>query len=119
MIRCCGAADLATVMASCRRMRQALAERVGRSLHEERATWLAVGSLFAAGLIVRVAWLETQPYIMAGDDAAFAIQSVHLKDKLDWVTNPFKYGVWHHPLLYHTMVAVAIEALGNGTRRAS
>src|SRR5690606_914795 len=31
---------------------------------------------------------------------------------LDWVTNPFKYGVWHHPLLYHTMVAVAIEALG-------
>lgn len=87
-------------------------ERVGRSLHEERVTWLAVGSLFAAGLIVRVAWLETQPYIMAGDDAAFAIQSVHLKDKLDWVTNPFKYGVWHHPLLYHTMVAVAIEALG-------
>jgi 4-amino-4-deoxy-L-arabinose transferase-like glycosyltransferase len=85
---------------------------VGRSLRDETSTWLAVGGLFALGLVVRFAWLETQPYIMAGDDAAFAIQSVNLKDTLHWVTNPFKYGVWHHPLLYHTMVAAAIDVLG-------
>lgn len=91
-----------------RRWRQA----IGHSLREETSTWLAVGGLFVLGLVVRVAWLETQPYIMAGDDAAFAIQSVNLKDTLYWVTNPFKYGVWHHPLLYHTMVAAAIDLLG-------
>lgn len=83
-----------------------------QSMRRETATWFAVSGLFALGLVVRVAWLETQPYIMAGDDAAFAIQAVNLKDNLHWVINPFKYGVWHHPLLYHTMVAVAIEALG-------
>jgi 4-amino-4-deoxy-L-arabinose transferase-like glycosyltransferase len=83
-----------------------------RSLRQEWRAWLLLGLLFVIALVLRTAWLDSSPYIMAGDEAAFSIQAVAIKDKLHWQVNPFKYGVWHHPWVYHTLMGVAIDVFG-------
>ncbi|MBN1201359.1 MAG: glycosyltransferase family 39 protein [Anaerolineae bacterium] len=83
-----------------------------RSSRDERRTWLVVALIFVVGLVVRTAWLETSPYIQAGDEASFAIQAVAIKNDLHWRINPFEYGVWHHPYLYHILIAISIELFG-------
>lgn len=95
-------------------------ETLRRSLREERWTWAFVGLIFLVALVVRTAWLETSPYIMGGDSGAFAIQAAHLKDKYHWQYNPFQYGVWHHPRIYHTLMGVSIDIFGQtkGAARA-
>ncbi len=89
--------------------------RVARSLQAEWRTWLLVGGLLLVALVLRLAWLATSPYIQAGDEAAFSIQAVDIKDKFHWQVNPFKYGVWHHPWVFHTMLGMAIEVFGQTT----
>jgi 4-amino-4-deoxy-L-arabinose transferase-like glycosyltransferase len=84
---------------------------VGSMRHEWR-TWLMVGALFAAGLVVRTVRLGTVPYIMAGDEAQFGYESVSLNDYLHWNYNPFQLGIWHHPRIVHTLMIVFIKLMG-------
>jgi len=83
-----------------------------RNWREERTTWLVVGGISFVGTLLRVAGLGTSPYIQAGDEAAFAIEAVDIKDRLHWITSPFKYGIWHHPLVYMVMIGAAVEVFG-------
>ncbi|MCZ7538711.1 MAG: glycosyltransferase family 39 protein [Anaerolineae bacterium] len=78
----------------------------------ERRTWALVGLLFLVSLAARTIDLESVPYIMSSDDAQFAQEAVHLKDDRGWHYNPFHMGMWHHPRIVHTLMAVSIEALG-------
>lgn len=81
-------------------------------LRREWRMSLGIGALFLVALVIRTAWLDTSPYIQAGDEAAFAIQGVRIVEKYDWHVNPFEYGAWHHPLVYHTLIAAAVKAFG-------
>lgn len=82
------------------------------SWRDERRTWVLIGLLFLVSLAARTIDLETVPYIMSSDDAQFAQEAVHLKDERGWSYNPFHMGMWHHPRIVHTLMAVSIEALG-------
>ncbi|MBN1680527.1 MAG: glycosyltransferase family 39 protein [Anaerolineae bacterium] len=92
--------------------------RLGSHLRSEWRIWLLVGVIFSFGLVLRVAWLGDIPYIQAGDEASFATQAVAMKDDWHWRYSPFRYGIWHHPLLYHTGISLAIEAVGQTTTAA-
>lgn len=85
---------------------------IARSVRDEWRTWLFVLALTGAALLIRVVDLEHTPYIMAGDEAQFAFESVSLKDRSHWVYNPFQMGVWHHPRIVHTLMAISISQLG-------
>lgn len=86
--------------------------KVTSSIRSEWPTWLLLCVLTVFGLIIRVAWLETSPSIMAGDEAQFAQEAAALKDHYDWRYNPFQLGIWHHPRLYHVLIGVAIDVVG-------
>ncbi|MCB9435684.1 MAG: glycosyltransferase family 39 protein [Anaerolineales bacterium] len=86
--------------------------RLWRSFRHDYREWLVVLGLTALALVVRVAWLETNPYIQAEDEAAFAIQAVDLVGFSHWIDSPFRFGVWHHPLIYHMMISASVETLG-------
>ncbi|MCL4236789.1 MAG: glycosyltransferase family 39 protein [Anaerolineae bacterium] len=85
---------------------------VRASWHDERRTWLLIGLLLLVSLAARTIDLETVPFILSSDDAQFAQEAVHLKDDRGWNYNPFQMGMWHHPRIVHTLMAVSIEALG-------
>lgn len=90
----------------------AWSHRIGESVRRERWTWLLLGVLFLAGLAIRVIDLNHQPYIMAGDEAQFAWEAVSVKDTLHWIYNPFQMGLWHHPRIVHTLMAISIALFG-------
>ena len=81
-----------------------------RALRATRWTVVGLLLLFGLGLALRVAFLDSEPDQLAGDEAQFAAEAVHLKGKLDWVYNPFERGIWHHPHTVHTLMAVSIQA---------
>ncbi|NDJ86486.1 MAG: hypothetical protein GYB66_11410 [Chloroflexi bacterium] len=83
-----------------------------RSIRHDWTEWLLVVALFGVGMVVRIAWLESMPHIQAEDEAAFAIQAVDLVDFSKWRDNPFRYGVWHHPMVYHMTLVASIQTLG-------
>ncbi len=85
---------------------------VRASWRDERRTWALIGLLFLVSLAARTIDLETVPYIMSSDDAQFAHEAAYLKDEGGWVYNPFHMGLWHHPRIVHTLMAVSIEAFG-------
>lgn len=85
---------------------------VRASWRDERRTWVLIGLLFLVSLAVRTIDLETVPYIMSSDDAQFAHEAVYLKDERGWVYNPFHMGLWHHPRIVHTLMALSIEVFG-------
>lgn len=86
---------------------------VGQSLSQNRVEWFVVLILFLVALLIRTAWLETQPYIQSDDEAAFAIQAVDVEKFSDWIDNPFRYDSWQaHPMLYHMSQLAAIKAFG-------
>lgn len=91
---------------------RAWARGVRMSFRTERRTWSRLGVLFLAALAVRVMYLETVPYLMAGDEAQFAYEAVSVARDLDWRYSPFEMGIWHHPRTVHTLMAVSIELLG-------
>ncbi len=86
--------------------------QVARSLRSEWRTWLFLLVLFIAALSMRVVNLEHAPYIMAGDEAQFGFESVSLMERSHWVYNPFQMGIWHHPRIVHTLMAICIAEFG-------
>lgn len=90
----------------------AWARGVRASFRTEPRTWRWLGALFLAGLTVRGAYLESVPYLMAGDEAQFAYEAVSVARNLDWRYSPFEMGIWHHPRTVHTLMAVSIDLLG-------
>lgn len=88
------------------------AQGVGRSVRQERRTWLLLGVLLVAALLVRVVFLETVPSIQAGDEAQFAYEAISVARDTDWRFSPFAMGIWHHPRTVHTLMAASIELLG-------
>lgn len=86
--------------------------RLWQSFRKDDAEWLVVFSLSVLAMVVRVAWLETSPYIQAEDEAAFAIEAIDLVGFSRWIDNPFRFGVWHHPLIYQMLQVGSIQALG-------
>lgn len=90
----------------------AWAQEVRTSLRTEPRMWRGLGVLFLVGLAVRVAYLESVPYLMAGDEAQFAYEAVSVAQDLNWHYSPFEMGIWHHPRTVHTLMAVSIELLG-------
>lgn len=86
--------------------------RLSQSFRRDCAEWLGVFSLFVLAMVVRVTWLETNPYIQAEDEAAFAIEAIDLVGFSRWIDNPFRFGVWHHPLIYQMLQVGSIQALG-------
>jgi hypothetical protein len=87
-------------------------QKVVKSLRTEGKTWLIVLALLVMGGAFRLSWLETVPYLEAGDEAQFAMESAMLKDSWNWRYNPFQMGIWHHPRTYHTITAVSLEVFG-------
>lgn len=85
---------------------------VRRSARQEPGAWLAVTGIFLIALFLRTYRLSENPYIVSGDESAFAVQAIAIQGQWDWQINPFAYGVWHHPRLYHTLVACAIALFG-------
>ncbi len=85
---------------------------VRHSLRTQRSAWVFAGVMLLLALIVRVTWLGGVPSIMAGDEAQFAYEAVWLKDTLGWHYNPFSMGLWHHPHIVHTLMAVSVEIFG-------
>lgn len=91
---------------------RAWGQQVASSLRTERRTWLLLGALFAAALVVRVALLDTIPSIQAGDEAQFAQEAISVTRDTGWRYSPFAMGIWHHPRTVHTLMAVSIELFG-------
>ncbi len=87
-------------------------QEVWHSFRHNRLEWIAVLGLLVAALVMRIAWLETQPYIQAEDEAAFAIQAVDLVNFSHWIDSPFRFGVWHHPMVYHMLQVASIQTIG-------
>ncbi|HEX3051429.1 MAG TPA: glycosyltransferase family 39 protein [Aggregatilineaceae bacterium] len=84
---------------------------IGSARHEWRI-WLSVTLIFLCGLALRTFYLDTSPYIQAGDEAAFAMEAVNIRDFCHWQVNPFEYGIWHHPRVFHVTLAAIISLFG-------
>jgi len=82
------------------------------SVRQEWRIWLLVTIIFLCGLVLRTFYLDTSPYIQAGDEAAFAMEAVNIRDFCHWQVNPFEYGIWHHPRVFHVLLAAVISLFG-------